>query len=313
MARPKQEGSRYFPLDVDFLADEKVIPVKVAFGAKGIAVVIGLLCAIYRNGYFAQWGDLLSLKIANDLSGITPQLVVDTVNMLVKYGFFDRTTFDNDEVLTSAAIQRRYYAIKRGRIDTSNLPFWCISETQTPVLVTKTPIMASKTPPINKSKVNKSKIKEKNSLEGVKKEPATSATPKPPHTEDLNKISLEELRDIASMPDVDALYPSEIDLKKFYAYYSARGWMIAPGIPMASVKDALIAWLGKRSRFEDDRGNATAERRRRSRQQSPPDIKSPEPDQQPLRGQELADLLSLNGFIPQKVNFKNMETQNKKL
>lgn len=60
MARPNKMGLDYFPFDVDFFNDEKIVAISGEFGIKGEIVVIKLLCAIYRNGYFILWNDLLN-------------------------------------------------------------------------------------------------------------------------------------------------------------------------------------------------------------------------------------------------------------
>lgn len=44
MARPKKQGFDYFPLDVNFMHDERMIPIRVYGGAEHFAVAIGLLC-----------------------------------------------------------------------------------------------------------------------------------------------------------------------------------------------------------------------------------------------------------------------------
>ena len=63
MARPTKKGLDYFPFDVDFFEDEKIAAISGEFGLKGEIVAVKLLCAIYRNGYFILWSDMLRLKI----------------------------------------------------------------------------------------------------------------------------------------------------------------------------------------------------------------------------------------------------------
>ena len=71
MARPNKMGLDYFPFDVDFFNDEKIVAISGEFGIKGEIVVIKLLCAIYRNGYFILWNDLLKFKLLRDLPGVS--------------------------------------------------------------------------------------------------------------------------------------------------------------------------------------------------------------------------------------------------
>ena len=61
MARPKEEGLKYFSFDVDFFNDEKIEAISGEFGIKGEITTIKLLCAVYRNGYFIEWNEMLKI------------------------------------------------------------------------------------------------------------------------------------------------------------------------------------------------------------------------------------------------------------
>ena len=54
MARPNKTGLDYFPFDIDFFDDEKIMAISGEFGIKGEITTVKLLCAIYRNGYFIE-------------------------------------------------------------------------------------------------------------------------------------------------------------------------------------------------------------------------------------------------------------------
>lgn len=115
MARPNKTGLDYFPLDIDFFDDEKIIAISGEFGIKGEIVAIKLLCAIYRNGYFILWNDLLKFKLLKNLPGISSELLDSIMNRLVLWGFFDKGLFDSMGVLTSVGIQKRYFKISKRR------------------------------------------------------------------------------------------------------------------------------------------------------------------------------------------------------
>lgn len=115
MARPNKTGLDYFPLDVDFFADEKIAAISGEFGIKGEITVIKLLCAVYRNGYFILWNEPLKYKLLRDLPGVSPELIDQIVNRLVRWGFFDESLFDSVKVLTSRGIQKRFFSITRKR------------------------------------------------------------------------------------------------------------------------------------------------------------------------------------------------------
>ena len=118
MARPLKNGLDYFPFDVDFFSDEKIAAISGEFGVKGEITAIKLLCAIYRNGYYIEWNDMLKMKLLKDLPGITEQLLDSIVSRLVRWGFFDAALFDSTAVLTSEGIQRRYFTIAKRRRNT---------------------------------------------------------------------------------------------------------------------------------------------------------------------------------------------------
>lgn len=123
MARPNKIGLDYFPLDVDIFEDEKISAISGEFGIKGEITVIKLLCAIYRNGYFILWNDLLKFKLLKNLPGISSELIESIVNRLVLWGFFDKSLFDSVKVLTSKGIQKRYFEAVRRRKDSVDLPY----------------------------------------------------------------------------------------------------------------------------------------------------------------------------------------------
>ena len=156
MARPKKIGLDYFPFDVDFFNDEKIEAISGEFGIKGEIVAIKLLTAIYRNGYFIEWSEMLQMKMLKTLPSITKDLLIEIVQRLIRWNFFDEGLFNSDNVLTSRGIQRRYFeAMKRNSLSDS-LPFLLVSVTETSVNVAKTSVNVAKTPQIKRkeSKVN---------------------------------------------------------------------------------------------------------------------------------------------------------------
>lgn len=115
MARPNKMGLDYFPFDIDFFEDEKIVAISGEFGIKGEIVAIKLLCAIYKNGYFILWNDLMKFKLLKNLPGVSSELLDSIMNRLVLWGFFDKDLFDSMGVLTSAGIQKRYFKISKRR------------------------------------------------------------------------------------------------------------------------------------------------------------------------------------------------------
>lgn len=108
-------GIDYFPFNVDFFDDDKLALIESEFGLKGSIIAIRLLCKIYKEGYYYQWGDDECLLFARKAgAGIVPSLVGQVVNGLVKRSFFNKELFDSFKILTSRGIQSRYFdAVKR--------------------------------------------------------------------------------------------------------------------------------------------------------------------------------------------------------
>lgn len=115
MVAPKKEKLEYFPMDIDFFDDPKILLIEDKFGEKGELIAVKLLCWIYRNGYFCEWNNDVSLVFAKkNFSNIRAELCNDVVTELVRRGFFDKAIFDSFGVLTSKGIQERWLnAIKK--------------------------------------------------------------------------------------------------------------------------------------------------------------------------------------------------------
>lgn len=180
MARPRKLGLDYFPFDVDFFNDEKIVCIAGEFGIKGEIVAIKLLCAIYRKGYFIEWSDSVKYTLLTQLPGISDALLDQIVSRLVKWGFFDASLFDSALILTSEALQRRYFEIAKFRKVDDNAPYLLLrnmknyssGNTQKEFPKKKTPISQEKNPfsqqknPINKIKGKENKFSSSRACEG---------------------------------------------------------------------------------------------------------------------------------------------------
>lgn len=126
MARPKKTGLDYFPFDVDFFEDEKIVCIAGEFGIKGEITAVKLLCAVYRNGYFIEWNDKMKMKMLRSLPGVSTELFDQILNRLVRWGFFDKNLFDSVRVLTSRGIQQRFFEAAKRRKTDEELPYLLI-------------------------------------------------------------------------------------------------------------------------------------------------------------------------------------------
>lgn len=127
MARPLKKGLDYFPFDIDFFEDEKIGAISGEFGIKGEIATIKLLCAVYRNGYYLQWNEMLKMKLLKNLPGISAELLDQIVGRLVKWGFYDQSLFDSDKILTSVGIQTRFFEATKRRKTEEDYPFLLVN------------------------------------------------------------------------------------------------------------------------------------------------------------------------------------------
>ncbi|MBD5309058.1 MAG: DUF4373 domain-containing protein [Bacteroides sp.] len=165
MARPRKTGLDYFPFDVDFFSDEKVVCIGGEFGVKGELTMIRLLCAVYRNGYFVLWNDNLKYKLKREMDGVSVELLEQIVQALVRRGFFDESLFDSESVLTSEGIQRRYFEAARFRQRDQDLPYLLIKPrrnyTKTNISQWETPVSQQLSTQIKRNKIKISSDEDK--------------------------------------------------------------------------------------------------------------------------------------------------------
>ena len=158
-------GLDYFPLDVDFFNDEKIQFISARFGTKGEAIVIRLMCRIYRNGYFLNWDEDMALLFAKSVGdGCQHSFVIDVVYELLKRGFFDKSIFERFSILTSKGIQNRFLigAARRKKVlmDERILLIDVSKHQNVCTLKQNVYILSENADDLTQSKVKESKVKE---------------------------------------------------------------------------------------------------------------------------------------------------------
>lgn len=242
MARPKKTGLDYFPLDIDIFQDEKTVAIAGEFGLQGEMAIIKLLCAIYRNGYFAEWNELMKFKLLTQLPGVAAETLEQIVARLAKWEFFDKDLFESHSILTSRGIQRRYFEATRSRrhpndglpwllVDPPQKPQKEVSGEETPVSNGKTTVLCKETP---QSKVNKNKVNKeiKHSSCFTKKAASGRPAQQPPTVDEVKAFALREALDI--------------DAQRFVDYNTARGWR-AGGTTIVDWQAAARLWASHRN------------------------------------------------------------------
>jgi len=166
MARPNKSGLEYFPFDVDFFEDAKLDAIGGEFGLKGEIATVKLLCAVYKNGYFVVWNDLLKMQLLKKLPGVSPDLLEQIVQRLVTWGFFDKSLYNSDRVLTSNGIQKRYFEATKRRSSKQDYVFAIKNDVNVRNNPNSTGIIVDK----NTTKKKESKEKENNNSNNTSEE-----------------------------------------------------------------------------------------------------------------------------------------------
>lgn len=109
MGRQVKQGLDFFTLDVDFFESIKIRKIRKDCGNQSIPILIALLCNIYREeGYYVGYDSDLTFLIAEQF-GVSEDAVTETVRKAVAVEFFDSRMFNEYKILTSHAIQERYF------------------------------------------------------------------------------------------------------------------------------------------------------------------------------------------------------------
>lgn len=181
MARPARKGLAYFPKDVDFYQDEKIVDLGMKYGPLGLTVFDVLLTLVYREGYYLELplskvGQMIVRTVGESWFRKTGMSAVDLSVEVILYcaeiGLINASLV-RQNVITSVGIQKRYAAVtRRNKVNLIN--YWLLdnrkvdealeSAPEKKVSVTETPVSAAETlvsvAEMPQSKVNK--IKENN-------------------------------------------------------------------------------------------------------------------------------------------------------
>lgn len=176
MARPAKQGLSYFPKDVDFYNDYKIMDLLEKYGPIGVTVYDVILTEIYRNGYYLEKPiDRVAANVARIIGSkwVQKRLVSQVILDCGEIGLLETTLLQHG-VMTSVGIQRRYSTVTaRNKVNKDK--YWLIDESGQPLLnapqinetVAETDISDAETPviepeiPQKESKENKTKQKKK--------------------------------------------------------------------------------------------------------------------------------------------------------
>lgn len=175
MGRPPKQGLGYFPKDVDYYDDFKVMELLNEFGPLGQTIYDVTLCEVYRDkGYYLEVPlDKLAAKIIRIIGNRwvkNKDLVLQVIQYCADIGLLNKSLLTQN-VITSAGIQKRYSEVTvRNKVQKNK--YWLIDEHGQPLLnapqntVTETLTGVS----VTKTQVNESNKQQKESKENKSKQ-----------------------------------------------------------------------------------------------------------------------------------------------
>lgn len=163
MGRPPKQGLDYFPKDVDYYDDFKIMDLLHEYGPLGQTIYDIVVSMVYREGYYLEVSlDMIVIKIIRIIGNRwikNKDLVIQVIHYCADIGLFDNDLLSQN-VITSVGIQRRYQLVtvrnkvnkeKYWLIDNEgqpllNAPITQVSVTETKINVTETEVKASDIP-----------------------------------------------------------------------------------------------------------------------------------------------------------------------
>ena len=119
------DGINYFPIGANFMEENAMEVIEAKYGIKGSAIVLKLLCKIYKEGYFIRWDEEQCLIFANKAGReVQAAEVQGIIEILFIKGILDRNSYLENGILTSESIQKVWLeATKRRKRELSELPY----------------------------------------------------------------------------------------------------------------------------------------------------------------------------------------------
>ena len=85
------DGINYFPIAVNFMEENAMEVIEAKYGMKGLAIVLKLLCKIYKEGYYIPWGEEQCLIFANKTGKeADAEEVQGIIEIMIEKGMMDR-------------------------------------------------------------------------------------------------------------------------------------------------------------------------------------------------------------------------------
>ena len=119
------DGINYFTVGVNFMEENAMEVIEAKYGIKGSAIVLKLMCKIYKEGYYIRWDEEQCLIFANKAGReVQAEEVQGIIEILFTKGILDRNSYQENGILTSESIQKVWMeATKRRKRELSELPY----------------------------------------------------------------------------------------------------------------------------------------------------------------------------------------------
>lgn len=136
MGRPPKQGLIYFPKDVDYYDDPKIMDLLHEYGPLGQTIYDCIVTMVYQKGYYLE--SPLNQIVPRIIRNIGNRwikdkgLVLQVIHYCAEIGLFNNVLLQQN-VITSVGIQRRYHEVTvRNKVNKDK--YWLIDKNGQPLL-----------------------------------------------------------------------------------------------------------------------------------------------------------------------------------
>lgn len=283
MGRPKKYNLQYFPLNIDFWDDHKIISIEEAArihtgdpkaGITAGYIALRILAMVYADqGYYLEWPDKFEMTVAKRIgNSITGAEVKQVFDLCLEHDLFNQEIFKKMAVVTSTGIQKRWRLVMsqlRRQIE-PDPDLWLITSEETPKNTALRVVTSEETTtPATLSTQKESKVNEIKSKEAPKvaaPEPQKKIID-PKHADDHSEILPKQKRIAGAKfkPPTEqecidyftkkaynpknpgSWYPDRCQREgsDFFNFYTGNGWVQGKNKPIRSWPHAANMWISR--------------------------------------------------------------------
>lgn len=139
-------GLKYFPLELGFFEDHKILLIEERHKVEGGYCALRLIAMIYEQGYFMQWLPFQEVSTAKRIgNGFTGEKVLEILNTCLEVDLFNKELFECQHILTSHGIQKRWLQVQillRRKVD-SSMEYWLLEDEKPTTREAPQPVITS--------------------------------------------------------------------------------------------------------------------------------------------------------------------------